>query len=201
MTLPLRAGVGWTRFVLRAGVDLAGCAVKAGGKVVAAGTGAVSRSGDEPAAYAYDAPPPPAFVEPAAPAPVIVRARPEPAPVSEESAEPAPVIEVPAAPVTPPVQEPAEPAHVSEEPELVSELAEPGAEDGAGASIRVAEPWPGYDQMQAKQVISRLTAATPAELAAIQLYEGSNRDRQTVRAAVQRSLKTKTGRGSPDREE
>jgi hypothetical protein len=190
MTLPLRAGVGWTRFVLRAGVDLAGCAGKAGGKVVAAATGAVSRSGDEPAAYAYDAPPAPAFVEPAEPTRVI-----------EVPAERAPVIEEPAAPVTPPVEEPAEPAHVSEEPELVSELAEPGAEDGAGASITIAEPWPGYDQMQAKQVISRLAAATPAELAAIQLYESSNRDRQTVRAAAQRSLKTKTGRGSPDREE
>ena len=36
-----------------------------------------------------------------------------------------------------------EPVHVSEEPELVREEAEPGAEDGAGAQLRVAEPWNG----------------------------------------------------------
>jgi hypothetical protein len=94
-----------------------------------------------------------------------------------------------------------EPAHVSEEPELVAEVAEPGAEDGAGASIAIAEPWPGYRQLTASEVISRVRDATPAELGAIELYESANRDRQTVRAAVQRNLKIKTGRGSPDRGE
>jgi hypothetical protein len=44
-------------------------------------------------------------------------------------------------------------------------------------------------------------AATTATEAAIELYESNNRDRQTVRAAVQGSLRTKTGRGSPDRKE
>jgi hypothetical protein len=52
--------------------------------------------------------------------------------------------------------------------------------------------------MTAKQVIERLTDATAAELAAVQLYESINRDRQTVRAAAERNLKSKTGRGSPD---
>jgi hypothetical protein len=80
----------------------------------------------------------------------------------------------------------------------VQEVAEPGAEDGAGASVTIAEPWPGYARMTAKQVIERLADATPAELAAVQLYESINRDRQTVRAAAERNLKSKTGRGSPD---
>jgi hypothetical protein len=50
-------------------------------------------------------------------------------------------------------------------------------------------------------VIARIDDATPAELAGIELYESAHRNRQTVLAAAQRSLKTKTGRGSPDRRE
>src|SRR5688500_42047 len=43
----------------------------------------------------------------------------------------------------PPAAAPAaEPAHVSEEPTVVAETAEPGAEGGAGAEVRVDEPWP-----------------------------------------------------------
>ena len=64
--------------------------------------------------------------------------------------------------------------------------------------MTVGERWLGYSRMTAKQVIERLTDATPAELAAVQLYESINRDRQTVRAAAARNLKSKTGRGSPD---
>ncbi len=47
------------------------------------------------------------------------------------------------------------PVHVSEEPELVRESAEPGAEDGAGAAVTVIEPWSGYAQMNAREVIAR----------------------------------------------
>ncbi len=206
ITLPLRASVGWTRLLLRAGVEVAGCAVKAGGRVAAAATDLVGGAGDG-LSSARPAPtvdgtasdggpvrepaPPPPFDQPA-PVPAFDQPAPAP-PALDQPAEPAPA--------PPAFDQPAEPVHVSEEPELVSESAEPGAEDGAGASVTIAEPWSGYDQMQATQVIARLASATPAELAAVQLYESSNRDRQTVRAAVQRSLKTKTGRGSPERKE
>src|SRR5437588_4127883 len=44
-----------------------------------------------------------------------------------------------------------EPTHVSEEPELVEELAEPGAEDGAGAELHIREPWEGYRDMSARE--------------------------------------------------
>lgn len=86
----------------------------------------------------------------------------------------------------------AEPVHVSEEPVLVEEFAEPGAEQGAGAEVHVDQPWDGYEQMNAKQIIGRLAEADPSELAAVQLYEGANRHRQTVMNAVQRELRTKT---------
>jgi hypothetical protein len=89
---------------------------------------------------------------------------------------------------------PAEPigteaVHVSESPELVEEVAEPGAEDGAGAQVRIAEPWKGYRAMKAADVIDRLASASPAELAAIELYELAGRNRKSVVAAAQRALK------------
>jgi hypothetical protein len=89
-----------------------------------------------------------------------------------------------------------EPAHVSEEPELVDEFAEPGAEDGAGAEIHVREPWEGYRHMNARDVTARLSGASPAELAAVQLYESSTRGRQTILSAVTRQLRSATGNGS-----
>jgi hypothetical protein len=93
-------------------------------------------------------------------------------------------------PEAPTVQEP---VHVSEEPELVREEAEAGAEDGAGAQLRVMEPWNGYARMSARDVIARAQQATAAELAAVRLYEARHRSRQTVLAAVDRQLKLVAG--------
>lgn len=100
--------------------------------------------------------------------------------------------------VRPPREEPdapvvREPIHVSEEPELVREVAEPGAEDGAGAAVTVIEPWNGYAHMNARAVIARAQNASPAELAAVRLYESRHRSRQTVLAAVDRQLKLSAG--------
>jgi hypothetical protein len=90
----------------------------------------------------------------------------------------------------------AEPVHVSEEPRLVEEFAEPGAEQGAGAEVHVDPPWDGYEQMNAKQVISRLATADRAELAAVQLFERGNRRRQTILNAVERELRNPNASGS-----
>ena len=79
---------------------------------------------------------------------------------------------------------------MSEEPTLVETSAELGAEDGAGAEIHIREPWEGYRHMSARQVITRLSGASTAELAAVQLYESSNRGRQTILAAADRQLRT-----------
>jgi len=81
-----------------------------------------------------------------------------------------------------------EPVHVSEEPVLAAEVAEPGAEDGAGAEVRVDEPWPGYRELHADDILTRINSSDPAELAAIQLYESAHKKRQTVLSAVQRQL-------------
>ena len=112
------------------------------------------------------------------------RVEPSPAP----RAEPTPPAEPPAAPFANPTP-PAVPSHVSAEPELVEESADPGAEEGAGAHITVKEPWTGYGQMNARDVIDRARLAGVAELAAIRLYEARHRARRTVLVAVERQLK------------
>jgi hypothetical protein len=75
---------------------------------------------------------------------------------------------------------PAPPAHVSEEPVVVAETAERGAEKGAGAEVHVDEPWPGYREMTAAQIKQRLRAASPAEAAAVSLYEAGAKGRTSV---------------------
>jgi hypothetical protein len=199
ITLPLRVSLGSARILLRTAATATGCAAKLSGKATVAATRTAARVSDT---VAWGRPAP-SFEPPAeAAAPVVSDLRAVPSfrqpSVNGELIEPPPT-QAPRAPDTAPQPEPEpEPIHVSREPELVQEVAEPGAEDGAGASVTVGEPWPGYSRMTAKQVIERLADATPAELAAVQLYESINRDRQTVRAAAERNLKSKTGRGSPD---
>ena len=53
------------------------------------------------------------------------------------------------------------PDHVDEEAVLVAEVAEEGAEDGAGAELHVEAPWDGYDEMTAADIRDRLAAASP----------------------------------------
>lgn len=82
-----------------------------------------------------------------------------------------------------------QPRHVEEsEPELVHSSADPGAVEGAGANLRVDEPWPGYGKMTAADIVDRLAAADRATLAAVQLYEATHRKRTTVLTAVERTM-------------
>jgi hypothetical protein len=71
----------------------------------------------------------------------------------------------------------------------VQESAEPGAEDGAGAEVRVAEPWQGYRAMDAADIVDRLVTASRAEMVAVELFELRGRRRKSVVAAAQRALK------------
>jgi hypothetical protein len=80
--------------------------------------------------------------------------------------------------------EPPEPTHVSEEPVLVAEVAERGAEDGAGAELRIDEPWEGYSSMTAAEIRRRLHEADAATVAAVRLYEAANKGRSTVLQAA-----------------
>jgi hypothetical protein len=84
---------------------------------------------------------------------------------------------------------PPEPAHVSEEPVLVAEVAEQGAEDGAGAEVRVEEPWPGYDRMPAAEIVARLRTETPEVGAGVTLYEATHKNRRSVLDAAARATR------------
>lgn len=178
ITYPVRASLRAAELVVRGAAALTGAALSA---VEERRRSRRQRGSASPAPPMPKQPPPPipAYqappAEPAAPA--------DPAPVA-----PAPSV---AADVSPPepVELIEEPIHVSEEAELVSEVAEPGAEEGAGAQVTVLEPWEGYARMTARDVIARLATANPTELAAVELYEGSHRARRTVLAAVQRRMR------------
>jgi hypothetical protein len=78
---------------------------------------------------------------------------------------------------------------IDDEPELVAEVAQAGAEDGASAQLQVDEPWDGYDDLTADQVITRIGQADAAELAVIELYERSHKQRRTVLNAAERRHK------------
>jgi hypothetical protein len=190
LTLPLRVGVRATRLWLRVTGESVAVAANAAGQlidtVVSRGTTEDSVPREAPARRE----PRPRKARSEAPA----REAPQPAPPPPVPAPPPPA---PATvEVTEPLPESAEPTHVSEESELVEAFAEPGAEDGAGAEVHVEEPWPGYERMNAKEVISRLSAASRAELAAVELYERGHRGRHTILAAVEREIQGANGGGS-----
>jgi WS/DGAT/MGAT family acyltransferase len=91
-----------------------------------------------------------------------------------------------ATPAPPP--EPEEPEHVDEGVAMVAEFADPGAEEGAGAQVRVEEPWPGYDGMRADDVVERLADADDEAIAVVRLYEAAHKRRARVLEAAGRAL-------------
>lgn len=107
-----------------------------------------------------------------------------PPPAPPRTAEPVPT---PAAAAEPaPVQAVAD--HVDREAVVVAESADPGAADGAGAQIRIAEPWKGYGKLTAKEINDRLATESPASLAVARLYEAAHRNRVTVLKEIDRRL-------------
>lgn len=100
----------------------------------------------------------------------------------------APRVPKPAA--TPTEHRPAPTAgHVSEQPVLVSESADPGAVDGAGASVHVQEPWSGYRAMRAREIVDRLPALPDEVLSLVLLYEAKpGKSRRSVLQAAEREL-------------
>jgi hypothetical protein len=106
-------------------------------------------------------------------------------------APPAPVDVAPAAPADSPPAVPDEliPDHVDEEVVLVAEVAEEGAEDGAGPELHVDPPWDGYDEMTAPEIRDRLAAADQVLAAAVDLYETTHKSRRTVIEAAERALR------------
>lgn len=176
ITLPLRVWVRSTQLLTRA----VGSATELASAVAGRAVQAVAPT--KPAPAPTPEPPSPQSAAPAADEPPATQT-PSPADVEQVRRRFDETIAEPAAAIT------EEPVHVSEEPELVRESAEPGVEDGVGAAVTVFEPWSGYTRMNARDVIDRARNASPAELAAVRLYESRNRGRRTVLDAVDRQLK------------
>lgn len=89
-----------------------------------------------------------------------------------------------------------QPLHVETEVEVVAERADPDATDGAGAQLKIDEPWPGYDNLHADEIIAAIATAGPAELAVTDLYENTHKRRRTVLAAVEQQLRASRGSGA-----
>jgi hypothetical protein len=79
---------------------------------------------------------------------------------------------------------------VDREATVVAESADAGAAGGAGAQIRIAEPWKGYGSLTAKEVNRRLATESPEALAVARLYEAANRNRVTVLKEIDHRLST-----------
>jgi hypothetical protein len=79
------------------------------------------------------------------------------------------------------------PDHVDEEPVLVAEVAEEGAQEGAGPELTVEPPWDGYDQMTAADIRDRLATASPVAAGAVELYERTHKNRSSVIDASERA--------------
>lgn len=182
--LPVRVGVRVTRLWFRAFEETVSVTERVVGLVISRGANGAASDPRPPAQRRREPPSSPAEDSPSATAARDLRSV---APATQS------VDESDQASEEPELVE--EPVHVSEEPVLVEELAEPGAEQGAGPEVHVDPPWDGYERMNAKQVIDRLAAADPAALAAVQLYEGTNRRRQTVMNAVRRELRLANASG------
>lgn len=187
---PLRWGFKVAEFVVEELWELAG---RPGS---AAGAGRDDHAGEWPAPTDINqaAPPRPTRARPlseaqAHPPAVAPLTTPRPAAAVPDQAVGETISGRPAEPIV------SEAVHVSESAELVEEFADPGAEDGAGAEVRVAEPWEGYRSMRAAEIIDRIASASSAELAAVELYEFSGRKRKTVLAAAESALKRATPPG------
>lgn len=96
------------------------------------------------------------------------------------------------APAAPPEPLEGAPAHITTETALVESSAEPGAQDGAGAQIRIDPPWPGYEKQSAAEIVEHVRNAEAGELSLVALYESAHRNRRSVRAAAERELRTRS---------
>jgi type IV secretory pathway VirB10-like protein len=189
ITLPLRVAAFTTRLGAQVAFDALAAGVTVTGRLIELALPEPERAAATPSSsWSVQVLAVPAEAEPAEAAPA------EPAAAEPASAEPAAAEPAPAEPESPDTLAP-EP--VAAEPAvLVESFADAGAEDGAGATVEVHEPWKGYADMNAHEVIHRLSGASPEEAAVVELYERQHGTRKTVLAAAERRLRRPVLAGS-----
>jgi len=116
--------------------------------------------------------PPAPRPEPAAPAPAAPRSRPR------RQTRPRPQTREPKPRAPKPRAEPTR-GQVAAMREAERE-AETGGPDSVGAEVHVAEPWPGYDEMDSEQVVARLRGAGEVERALVRAYEREHEAREAI---------------------
>jgi hypothetical protein len=84
----------------------------------------------------------------------------------------------------------AEPDHLEDRPVVAAEVAEAGAEEGAGAELHIELPWDGYRSMTAAQIRGRLAEADPEVAAVVKLYEAAHKGRRSVIEAADRRMRS-----------
>lgn len=77
---------------------------------------------------------------------------------------------------------------LDDEDELVAEFGEDGAQEPAGAEVRIEPPFEGYDSLKVAEVRDRLAAADREVVAAVVLYESAGRARSGVLEDAERRL-------------
>jgi hypothetical protein len=122
--------------------------------------------------------PDPNVVEPVDPTAVGTDAPAPPGPAAAEPPAPRPPTPI------------AEPDHLEERPVVAAEVAEAGAEEGAGAQVHVDEPWEGYGGMTAAQIRDRLANADAEVAAVVKLYEAANKGRRSVIETADRRMRS-----------
>ena len=148
---------------LRIGADAARSGLRVFGRAITLGLSATERlidaafprpggaSGAPHRAEATSSAPSADNEAPAAPFNRPTEATPRSAPETPPAAPEAPTVAAAPAPT---------PAHVSRDVRHVEAFADPGAEDGPGASVHIEEPWRGYGRMTANDIIARLTSTS-----------------------------------------
>lgn len=137
-------------------------------RVIGFGLGLLPGSGDEERYHApSEQPPRPERTD----QPVRVEARRAAADAVEREREPTEEL--------PPIEDDLS-GHIDSEVEVVAEVADAEAPDSPGPQIHVDEPWEGYGQMKAPDIVDRVGTADQATKAVVRLYEQTHRKRKSI---------------------
>lgn len=177
---PVRIGLSATEIAL----DLALGAVRGVRRALEDGEGGARAASSE--RFETAVPAPPSRRRPSANGASAVPAAPRPESVEPPPPVPPAVVEGDAVPLVP---RPPGAKEVDDDPVPVAEFGGEGADEPAGAEVRIEPPWSGYDGLTAAQIQRRLAGADRETVAAVLLYEGSKRARRSVVRPAEKRLR------------
>ncbi len=87
------------------------------------------------------------------------------------------------------VQVPPQPNFFRPRPQPAPSPVNGGTPPAVGAEVHVDEPWPGYGEMRAADIASRLRTEPAEVAAAVSLYEAAGKGRSSVLEAAARKVR------------